>query len=336
MGNINVGNRLGVVLGSVARYALKLFIALVLLFWLYHQGVLDLKALYALKIDARFLVAFGIASALVFGAVVLLSVRLMLVLRLQGIAVPFCQCFGLTMIGCFFGSVLPGLVAGDAVKAVYMVRGNEKGKSKAVAAVIVDRLIGFYSLFVLGSVASLVAWIGARVQVEMYPILIIAPSLTLAGTLLLAVLMMLDYRSGTLPYRMISRLPRKVQNLIFVLADYAKNGARLTQAIGISILSHALVVFAFFAMAVLVRDSLSVGQHFVLDPLAMVLNVVPLTPGGLGITEGAFAYLFRNSGSTNGALIGLLGRAAQYLVFAIGGVISILMMKVQGAVKLED
>jgi hypothetical protein len=217
-----------------------------------------------------------------------------------------------------------------------MVRGNEKGRSKAVAAVIVDRLIGFYGLFALGSIASLVAWMGGGVPGEMNPVLMLAPSLTLAGTLSLAVLMMLDYRSGTWPHRMISRLPRIAQNLTFALADYAKNGARLTQAIGISMLSHALVVLSFFAMAVLVRDSLTVRQHFVLDPLAMVLNVVPLTPGGLGIAEGAFGYLFRNSGSANGAVIGLLGRAAQYLVFAIGGVISILTMQAEGAVKLED
>lgn len=330
------------VIGRVALYALKVSIAFALLYWLYQQGVLDFEALLALNVDARFVGTSVIACGLVVGALILLSLRLVLVLRPQGITLSLGRGIGLTMIGALFGSVLPGLIAGDAVKAVYLLRGSEGRKSKAVAAVIVDRLIGMYGLFILGSIASIAAWAGGWIQKDMYPILLIAPFLTLAGAVILAVLMMLDYGDGTLPHRIISWLPRMARNLTFALVDYSKLGMTLFQAIGISVLSHGCIVLAFFVVATLVRDPLTLAQHFALDPLAMVLNIVPLTPGGLGITEGAFAYLFQHAGSSGGAVVALLGRVVQYFVFCIGGTIALVATRLQAesklrhAVKLND
>jgi uncharacterized protein (TIRG00374 family) len=210
---------------------------------------------------------------------------------------------------------------------VYLVRDNDAQKSKAVAAVIVDRVIGLYGLFALGSVASIAAWLGGWVGTELYPILLIAPALTLAGSIAVGILAAFDYGRGTLPHRIISRFPSILHNLMFALADYTKSGAQLFQAIVLSMLSHALVVLAFFVMAVLLQDPLTITQHLALDPLAMVLNIVPLTPGGLGITEGMFAYLFQQAGSTNGAMIALLGRAAQYVVFAVGGTAALVAVR---------
>ena len=317
------------VIGRGGLYAIKVSIAFALLYWLYRQGILDFRVLLALTIDARFVGASVIACGLVVGALMLLSLRLVLVLRLQGITLSPGRSIGLTMIGALFGFVLPGLIAGDAVKAMYLLRGSEGRKSKAVAAVIVDRLIGLYGLFVLGSIASVAAWAGGWIQEEMYPILLIAPLLTLTGAVILAVLIMLDYGSGTLSHRVISWLPRMARNLTFALTDYSKHGTSLFQAIGISVLSHGFIVVAFFIMAVLVRDPLTLAQHLALDPLAMVLNIVPLTPGGLGLTEGAFAYLFQQAGSANGAIIALLGRVVQYIVFSVGGSIALVAIRLQ-------
>jgi uncharacterized protein (TIRG00374 family) len=313
----------------VVLYAIKVSIAFALLYWLYRQGVLDFTVLLALTIDARFVGASVIACGLVAGALILISLRLVLVLRLQGISLSPGRSIGLTMIGALFGFVLPGLIAGDAVKVMYLLRGSEGRKSKAVAAVIADRLIGMYGLFILGSIASVAAWAGGWIQEEMYPILLIAPLLTFTGAVILAVFIMLDYGSGTLSHRVISWLPRIVRNLMFALTDYSKHGASIFQTMGISVLSHGLIVLAFFVMAMLIHDPLKLAQHLTLDPLAMVLNIVPLTPGGLGLTEGAFAYLFQHAGSPNGAIIALLGRLMQYLVFSIGGSIALVAIRLQ-------
>jgi uncharacterized membrane protein YbhN (UPF0104 family) len=64
-----------------------------------------------------------------------------------------------------------------------------------------------------------------------------------------------------------------------------------------------------------------------LNPLAMAMNAIAVTPGGIGLAEGAFSFLFEMVGSPNGGMVGLLGRIIQYGVFAAGGAVAILVMK---------
>ena len=45
----------------------------------------------------------------------------------------------------------------------------------------------------------------------------------------------------------------------------------------------------------------------------MVMNVIPITPGGVGVTESAFSYLYDAAGCAMGATIGILGRTIQYI-----------------------
>jgi uncharacterized membrane protein YbhN (UPF0104 family) len=69
--------------------------------------------------------------------------------------------------------------------------------------------------------------------------------------------------------------------------------------------------------------------QFTLDPLAMGMNIIPLTPGGIGVTESAFAFLFQSVGSPNGAMIGLLGRLIQFSVFMFTGSIALIFLKLR-------
>jgi uncharacterized membrane protein YbhN (UPF0104 family) len=59
----------------------------------------------------------------------------------------------------------------------------------------------------------------------------------------------------------------------------------------------------------------------------MVMNAIPLTPGGIGITESTFSFLFEAIGSSNGAAIGLLGRFIQYSTFAAAGSVAVFTVR---------
>src|SRR5262245_37745468 len=48
-----------------------------------------------------------------------------------------------------------GLVAGDSLKAVMLIRRNPRRKTEAVASVLVDRVLGLFALLLLAAVASL-------------------------------------------------------------------------------------------------------------------------------------------------------------------------------------
>ena len=97
-----------------------------------------------------------------------------------------------------------------------------------------------------------------------------------------------------------------------------------------SLLTAFMIAVVALLVAHLIYDPLSVFDHAVLNPIAVTMNAIPVTPGGLGVTEGTFAYLARAAGSDNGALIALISRMVQYSIYLLGGLLSIFFLRWQG------
>ncbi len=304
----------------------KVLIAGGLIYWLFRSDRLEINSLARIVFDINTvgLVLSGIVC--VFLGQLLLAMRLQLLLDFQDIKVSYSRVLGLTIIGAFFGSVLPGLVSGDVVKALYLFGDATQGKSRAVAAVMIDRILGLYSLFLLGTIAMVVAFVGGFVS-QIGALVFVAPAIVVSLTCLLALMSFPGL--GKLPLLRVfnSRIPIKLKNLLAAFREYLKNPRLLAIAVGLSLVNHALVIVTFVVAGILLRDSVSAFVHFIINPLAMVLNVVPLTPGGIGVTEGAFSFLFQAAGSPNGAAIGLLGRLIQYIAFATGGSIALVSVR---------
>jgi uncharacterized protein (TIRG00374 family) len=129
---------------------------------------------------------------------------------------------------------------------------------------------------------------------------------------------------------LVQRMPAALQSLVQAFRQFSNAPGVICMATGLSLLSHMMIVLVFVIVARLIFDPLSVFDHAVLNPIAVALNVVPFTPGGLGVTEGAFAYLAKAAGSDNGALIALISRMVQYGVYLVGGVVAIFLLRWQG------
>jgi uncharacterized membrane protein YbhN (UPF0104 family) len=79
-----------------------------------------------------------------------------------------------------------------------------------------------------------------------------------------------------------------------VLTAFRRRPGALTMALVLSLLMQGLTVIPFLIIA----HALQIGDATMLDvsvaaPLALVANVLPFTPGGLGVGEGAFDQICR-------------------------------------------
>lgn len=307
-------------LRKLFTFIVKLGLAGLLIWWLLRSDRLDAGVLRGIVFDTRTvgLVLAGVAS--VFAGLALLAIRLRALVRVQALDLTGGRAFGLTMIGAFFGSVLPGLVSGDAVKALYLCGDVAHTRTRMVAAVLVDRLIGLFSLFLLGSLALLVA-VPAKLLPTGATVLYLAPVVVVAMAAGLALVgwPVLD--------PLIARLPSALGSMIAAIRQYLHRPRLLGIAVALSLANHALVIVTYLIGGLLLQDSLTPLRHFVIDPLAMVMNVIPLTPGGIGITEGAFSFLFEQMDSPNGAAVGLVGRAIQYIAYVAGGSIALMAVR---------
>jgi len=311
---------------KIAIFVLKVAVAAGLVYWLIQQNRLDFASLGRLQADARTLGLFAAGGLSVFVGLVLLAWRLKILLAHRQIEVSLAKSFGLTLIGSFTGVVLPGLVGGDVVKAVYLCADKPGCRADAVAVVIADRVIGLYSLLLLGTLALGAAYL-ADVLPLSTPVLLIAPACVVVGAGMLALLAWPALRQSRPVQRLFAIAPRAMQNLLVALTSYVKSPRVLGLTILLSLLNHTLVVLTFIMAGRLLDDELGVFTHFMLNPLAMAMNAIAVTPGGIGLAEGAFSFLFEMVGSPNGGMVGLLGRIIQYGVFAAGGAVAILVMK---------
>lgn len=314
----------------LAVLTVKIGLGAAVLYWLFASHRLSLGGLGQVGHDLQALgwLALGVGSVLL--GHVLLAWRLVLLFRRPRLEVSFSRSLALTLIGSLTGAVLPGLVGGDAVKAAYLCGDAAGRRSHAVATVLVDRALGLYALFLLATIMLVGAWCVSALP-PYGPILWAAPLVTaiLTGGLVASTWPAAWRRN--LVAAAIGYLPLKLQNLAAALEDFLQRPTLLWRAVGLSLANHGLVVLSFVVAAAMLHDPLPLVAHFVLSPLAMAMNMIPLTPGGVGLTEGAFSFLYQYAGSTQGAAVGLLGRVIQYLAFAVGGTPALLAARWSGA-----
>jgi uncharacterized membrane protein YbhN (UPF0104 family) len=109
-----------------------------------------------------------------------------------------------------------------------------------------------------------------------------------------------------------------IERMFDTVYSYRRNLRTLLAAVGISLLAHSMTV----GIALLITQAINPGgaawSMSILIPLGFLANVLPVTPGGLGIGEAAFNKLFEMAGLTGGAETLLGWRMLTILVSLIG------------------
>jgi len=139
-------------------FAIKIGISSALIIWLFKQDRLDFSSLNRLCVDIDTVVLFLCGAIFVFCGLLLLGLRLWLLLRFKRFCITFKRVLGITLMGSFLGVVLPGLVGGDAMKAVYLCSNVCERRMDALSSVFIDRVLGLYSLLLLGALALCAMW----------------------------------------------------------------------------------------------------------------------------------------------------------------------------------
>jgi uncharacterized membrane protein YbhN (UPF0104 family) len=201
----------------------------------------------------------------------------------------------------------------------------------AAASILIDRFIGL-TVFMLGAACAAVSMLlfgrpnGLPFTSEqLVGVQVIAAGSCAASVLLIAVLVaMLSRRLKVLAERVLGRLPlsqRSVpmwQKLAAAFNAYRHTpGALLWCAAG-----SALIVFLTSVAIWLIAQALAPGSITLIEVLAInpiivfVALALPLSPGGLGVRQGAFAATFwlMGAGAGLGFAVGLVQQAISYLV----------------------
>lgn len=310
-----------------SRMLLKLGVAVGVVTLVFYVGLIRVDDLAR---AARSWVLLCLALAAILSGMIAGSLRWSILLRAQGIREPIPRLVTLTMTGFFFSVVAPGGLGGDAVKAYYAGRGSRR-PTEAVTVILLDRVLGFVSLFVVAGIVIVVdfdrLWrsdvegmrllglSGGRVIVVLVSAVIGASAG--AGLFLTSKRVrqsrLLRRLSRSMPFR---TTVARVYNALHLYGDH--RGA-VVAAVAISIATQVPLYLSYSLYAAAVGANLTLWQCALVVPPAMVIRALPLVPGGAGQGAVAFAAMLPLVGCDKGGGIGALGDMIFIIAYLIGG-----------------
>ena len=242
-----------------------------------------------------------------------------LLLRAQHVEVPARLLSESFWIASFFNNFLPSNIGGDVVRIADTSR-PAGSKTLATTVVLVDRLLGLFALLTVGALGAMTAR-GLGVDIPGVWWLQVAAFAAGAVALpLFAVPRLLDTLLA--PLRALGR-PWVLERAALLQDAFLRFRARPSSLIGA--LAGALVVqvviVAFYALA---ARSLAVPLPLflagVLVPVAMAVQMAPVSINGFGVREAVFSFFFVRFGLGVEAAVAvsLLGTAL-VMLFSLGG-----------------
>jgi len=264
---------------------------------------------------------FG-AGFLLFQVVIFLaSWRLKIILYGQNINLSFNSIVHLTYVGYLFNNFLPTQFGGDAVKAYYAFKKTNK-KAESFTCVFLDRLIGMFALLCIAAAAA----VFAREMIPKKGIILFAFLILVAaaGFIILLTSRRVARRFGflmALARRL--RLDAAIKKVYEIIQSFRANKAIVTKAFFLSLILQGFAFYSAFILSRSLGIHLPVKIFFLFVPIVGVISMLP-SLGGLGVSEGAYVFLFSTLILKSDALaFSLLMRLVLLIAGLIGGVIYI-------------
>jgi glycosyltransferase 2 family protein len=277
-------------------FTAKLALAAFLLWLLFEYELLDFRPLRNL-LDAWWILAA--AAVLAFAHWPLGAWRWYILLNFQGIPASFGATFRVAYAATFFGLYLPGLVGNDVVRIGLGLSLPRSTLPVLALSVLADRLIGLMGLLAIG--------VGASMAYLMYLPAGHEPAQIRTVVLLLGGMFASAFAAMVVGAFFATRLEPMARR-----GDWAQRGAllRLTArlisaaryclsrprilvlTLAASIVLHSLTLgcLAILASGLGLGD-VSAWKYALAGSMTLVVNALPVTPGGIGIGEAAFSQL---------------------------------------------
>ncbi len=236
----------------------------------------------------------------------------------------------------FFNSFLPAQVGGDVVRGLALASDTRRN-ADAAASVIIDRFIGLLVFMLAAAFGAVAMLIWGRPNGLPFPpeqlvsVRLIALGSGAASLALIALLVaLLSRRLKLWVELLLARIGflRRVVLPIWTKLASAFNAYRYEyRALLLAALGSVLIVLLTSVNIWLIANALQPGSITFLEVLTInpiivfVALAIPLSPGGLGVRQGAFAaaFLLMGAGSELGFAVGLLQQAITYVVSLPGG-----------------
>lgn len=257
-------------------FVLKLAVTAGLIYWFVLPGIeVDTVLDRIDRLSPGFLILA--AAFIFFQNAIVVTWRWEHVVAAIDAALPPWRLLKTTIITLFFNQVLPSTIGGDGMR-VWFLRGMGRPIGVAFRSVLIDRLLGFFGLLLLGLAGSL--YLMARLE-QPGPIWVVA-LVSLAGLALIALAPALVGVMRLLPFDRVRQafeaLAREVNLLV-------RDRPRLAKLVAASIVGQLALAGAVFCLGRDLEVPMDLLSVFAVVPGVMVAASIPISIAGWGVRE---------------------------------------------------
>jgi uncharacterized membrane protein YbhN (UPF0104 family) len=258
---------------------------------------------------------FGAAVAVYLAAQLVSALRWHGIARAVGFATARAATTRFYLIGMFFGLAVPSTLGADGARALLLGR-EPPGRARALSTVVFDRLVGLATLFAVAVAALLLG------PTETLPRDLVA-AVAAVGSALVVAWAAAPRLARVLPEK--ARLRRLAEEDV---GPFFRDHRLLAASVALSLAVHGLQIAAQKLLTEAIGVPVSWGFVAVYHPLVALAAAVPLTVGGFGLREAAYAYLLPHAGvGPDDAIalgllwwaVGAIGGLAGGIVYGLGG-----------------
>lgn len=282
---------------------IKVAIAILILFALFRYHFVDLGAVKHLRYH---LASCACVMLIVLVSYTVTSFRWWLLLRMQGFRLPFLSVFQANYLSTFALIFLPGGGSADAVRVVLAAKLANTDRTRSILTVFGDRVLALTSLSLWAAAATAVTWSRMPGLFQPLALIVLAMPIVLLSVgaavwLGLPRLRTLRARGGG------NRIVSRIRSIGYSMIEFAVIARSHPRAVGLaaaaSLAATGLTMLCFIIISGIYSfPGLYARDCLFAAPVAMVVNTLPVTPGGLGVGELAFQRLCS----------GLVGQSAPY------------------------
>ncbi|MCH8042347.1 MAG: flippase-like domain-containing protein [Planctomycetes bacterium] len=250
-----------------------------------------------------------------------------------GIVVNGWTLLRLYLIGLFVSACLPGIVGGDVVR--WHMAGNVTGKRlKVGATILAERALGVVSLVILCLLVVAFGWQRFATR----PILALCGGITVVavGGMAIALnrrlIVNLRFRTRR---SLLGRCTRLAYHLNRTFREFPRRS--ILVALAHSFLFYLCGGVALFYICVAFSVDISLVEAITIQSLICLLLLIPISLGGLGLTQAGDVYLFSLIGVSPDIALGIsIVRLILYYTYALPGGIAFMQRRQRNAAGISD
>ncbi len=238
-----------------------------------------------------------LALALSVASVASKAWRWGIVLRWRGIRLSPSYLLFSYFISMFFNNFLPSGMGGDAVRAYESARDTGRA-TESITAVILERGSGMLSLFAAGSLSLLIF-----PQRDLPLVVTLLVHGLFLGALIAIFLLwqdftgkLLDLISARLGGGRIGLLWGKLVGVYQDFRSYRGQRRLLFDLMVQSLVTLVLTIASLYVLMLALDQTLPIGEFAAVIAVATAIDLIPISPNGLGVREGVYVFLLRPLG----------------------------------------